>query len=102
MVDDNSNDGTAKEAESAGAGVLKAGKLPKGALGKPHACMVGAQAIGTKWILFADADTWFEPGVMESLLHAAETPPEDCLICRKARLGLPADLPLPAGLGGGR
>lgn len=72
VVDDNSNDGTAKEAESAGAGVLRAGKLPKGALGKPHACMVGAQAIGTKWILFADADTWFEPGVMESLLHAAE------------------------------
>ena len=37
-----------------------------------------------------------------ALLHTAETPPEDCLICRKARLGLPADLPLPAGLGGGR
>jgi hypothetical protein len=37
-----------------------------------------------------------------TLLHTAETPPEACLICRKARLGLPVDLPLPAGLGGGR
>ena len=37
-----------------------------------------------------------------ALLHTAEIPPEDCLICRKARLGLPADLPLPAGLGGAR
>ena len=37
-----------------------------------------------------------------TLLHVAETPPETCLICRKARLGLPADLPLPADLGGAR
>lgn len=37
-----------------------------------------------------------------TLMHSAETPPDDCLICRKARLGLPADLPLPAGLGGAR
>ena len=35
------------------------------------------------------------------LLHVAETPPETCLICRKARLGLPFDLPLPI-LGGAR
>ena len=36
------------------------------------------------------------------LLHQSETPPETCLICRKARLGLPADLPLPAAIGGAR
>ena len=34
------------------------------------------------------------------LLHQSETPPETCLICRKASLGLPADLPLPATIGG--
>lgn len=34
------------------------------------------------------------------LVHRSETPPETCLICRKARLGLPADLPLPAVAGG--
>ena len=37
-----------------------------------------------------------------SLLHQAETPPEICLMCRKARLGLPPDLPLPASVGGAR
>lgn len=36
------------------------------------------------------------------LIHVAQTPPETCLICRKARLGLPADLPLPASIGGAR
>lgn len=45
------------------------------------------------------AELW----VWEStLLHSAETPPETCLICRKASLGLPADLPLPATIGGSR
>lgn len=45
------------------------------------------------------AELW----VWEStLVHVAETPPETCLICRKARLGLPADLPLPATIGGAR
>ena len=37
-----------------------------------------------------------------TLIHLAETPPETCLICRKARLGLPTDLPLPATIGGAR
>lgn len=72
VVDDGSTDGTAKEAEEAGAGVLRAPKLPKGAYGKPHACMIGARAITSKWILFADADTWYEKGMLESAIHAAE------------------------------
>ena len=37
-----------------------------------------------------------------SLVHVAQTPPETCLICRRARLGLPADLPIPAFRGGAR
>lgn len=36
------------------------------------------------------------------LAHEASTPVATCLICRKASLGLPPDLPLPAGLGGAR
>lgn len=72
VVDDASTDGTAREAEQAGAGVLRAPRLPKGAFGKPHACMIGAQAITSKWILFADADTWYEKGMLESAIHAAE------------------------------
>jgi hypothetical protein len=72
VVDDASTDGTAKEAEEAGAGVLRVAKLPKGAFGKPHACMIGARAISSKWVLFADADTWYEKGILESAIHAAE------------------------------
>ena len=37
-----------------------------------------------------------------SLIHVAQTRPETCLICRRARLGLPADLPLPGAAGGAR
>lgn len=37
-----------------------------------------------------------------TLLHVAETPPETCLLCRKGRVGLPEDLPLPAVVGGAR
>lgn len=37
-----------------------------------------------------------------TLIHSAETSPEHCLICRKARRGPPADLSAPAGLGGVR
>ncbi|MEO8097864.1 MAG: glycosyltransferase family 2 protein [Acidobacteriota bacterium] len=72
VVDDNSSDATAKEAEEAGAGVLRAPKLPRGAVGKQHACMIGAKAVQSRWILFADADTWFEDGLIESAIHAAQ------------------------------
>lgn len=37
-----------------------------------------------------------------TLLHApTATPAEACLICRKAQVGLPLDLPLPASIEGG-
>jgi hypothetical protein len=48
-------------------------------------------------VLMAELWVW-----ESTLVHVAETPPETCLICRKARLGLPADLPLPATIGGAR
>ena len=45
------------------------------------------------------AELW----VWEStLLHGAEAPSKICLLCRKGRLGLPANLPLPAVVGGVR
>jgi GT2 family glycosyltransferase len=72
VVDDHSTDSTVAAAEEAGAGVIRAPKLPKGVFGKPFACMTGAKVITTKWILFADADTWYEPGMLESAIHAAE------------------------------
>lgn len=72
VIDDGSTDKTGREAEDAGAGVHRVPALPRGAVGKPYACMVGARAVTTKWIMFADADTWFEDGILESLIHAAE------------------------------
>ncbi len=72
VVDDASTDRTAEEAEAAGAGVLPAPKRPRGTLGKPNACMAGAEPLQSKWILFADADTWYEPGFLTAAVAAAE------------------------------
>ena len=72
VVDDASTDTTVAEAEKAGAGVLRAPRMARGVFGKPNACLAGAHAITSKWILFADADTWYEQGMLESLIHAAE------------------------------
>jgi hypothetical protein len=46
--------------------------LPKGWLGKCHACHVGALAAKGEWILFTDADCWFKPDVLLRALHVAE------------------------------
>ena len=72
VVNDGSTDRTAEEAEAAGAGVLPAPKRPRGSLGKSNACMAGAAPLQSKWILFADADTWFEPGFLTAAVAAAE------------------------------
>ena len=72
VVDDGSRDKTGAEAEEAGAGVLRVSKLPHNVLGKAHACMVGAKIIDAKWILFADADTRYENGWLETMVAAAE------------------------------
>jgi hypothetical protein len=36
------------------------------------------------------------------LHHAPQSPPEDCLLCRKSRLEIPFEMPLPVPVGGGR
>lgn len=64
VVDDNSTDSTATVAESHGARVLSLCELPRGWLGKPHACHRGAEAASGDWLLFTDADT----------IHAADGP----------------------------
>jgi len=73
VVDDFSEDKTADEARKAGAGVLQAPELPRGALGKANACMAGASILTSKWILFADADTWYAPGFLDSAIATAES-----------------------------
>jgi len=46
--------------------------LPKGWLGKCHACHVGANAASGDWILFTDADCWLKPDVMSRAVRVAE------------------------------
>jgi glycosyltransferase involved in cell wall biosynthesis len=73
VVDDASEDATAEEARKAGAGVLPAPPLPPGAVGKSHACMAGARLIASRWILFADASTWYEEGFLPAAVQFAES-----------------------------
>ena len=70
VVDDHSTDKTADEAREAGAGVLDAPHL-KGAQGKANACMAGARILTSRWILFADADTRYQEGFLESVIEGA-------------------------------
>lgn len=72
VVDDHSIDGTAEEARAAGAGVLAAPPLATGASGKASACMAGARILESRWILFADADTRYQRGFLESAVQYAE------------------------------
>lgn len=72
VVDDHSADNTAAAARAAGADVVAAPPLPAGWLGKPHACWTGARQAETEWILFVDADTWYEPGFAAALVRFAE------------------------------
>ena len=70
VVDDQSTDKTANEAREAGAGVLEAPPL-NGALGKANACMAGARILTSRWILFADADTRYQEGFLDSIIGEA-------------------------------
>lgn len=72
VVDDHSTDRTAEEAREAGAGVLEAPPLIKGASGKANACMAGARILTSRWILFADADTRYGKGFLESAVQCAD------------------------------
>jgi len=72
VVDDHSNDATVEEAREAGAGVLDAPPLVAGASGKANACMAGARILESRWILFADADTRYKKGFLESVVQSAE------------------------------
>src|SRR5208282_2219346 len=66
VVDDHSRDRTAEVAREAGAGVLPAPDLPRNGIGKSNACAAGARALTSRWVLFTDADTWFEPGFLDA------------------------------------
>jgi hypothetical protein len=59
-------------AREAGAGVLPAPELPRKGIGKANACGAGARALTSRWVLFTDADTWFEPGFLDAAAGSAE------------------------------
>jgi len=71
VVDDHSSDATAENAAAAGAHVRKAQPLQPGWKGKPNACWTGVRYTSSDWILFVDADTWYDPGFLPSLLTYA-------------------------------
>lgn len=79
VVDDFSTDKTAEEARLAGAGVIPAPRLLAGEFGKPNACMEGARVLTSRWILFADADTRYQPGFLCAAVRAAEAAKIDFL-----------------------
>ncbi len=61
VVDDASTDRTAAAATELGARVVTPPPLPEGWRGKTWACHHGAAEAKNVWLLFLDADTWFEP-----------------------------------------
>ena len=72
VVDDASSDETADAARAAGAQVISPPPLSPGQKGKPTACAEGARYATTKWLLFVDADTWFDSPFAASIVAYAE------------------------------
>jgi cellulose synthase/poly-beta-1,6-N-acetylglucosamine synthase-like glycosyltransferase len=71
VVDDHSEDGTAEIARKMNVRVIAAPELAAGRLGKPNACMAGAQATEAEWLLFVDADTHYARVFLPSLVQYA-------------------------------
>ena len=77
VVDDRSNDRTdqilnqvAKQDDRVV--VQRVNELPKGWLGKCHACHLGAMKAKYDWILFTDADCWLAPDLITRAIRSAE------------------------------
>jgi chlorobactene glucosyltransferase len=84
IVDDDSQDGTAAVVEraiAAGAPVrlVRAGPLPAGWFGKPHACWRGAMLADGDWLCFVDADVRVSPLLIAAALAAARAQNVDML-----------------------
>ena len=78
VVDDRSEDDTARRARAIGAGralrleVLDGDELPQGWMGKPWACWQGARVARGELLLFTDADTVHGPELLGRAVAAME------------------------------
>lgn len=74
--DDNSTDRTAAMVTDLAAGddrvrLIKSQPLPKGWLGKPHACWTAAAEARGEWLCFIDADTIAQPPLISTAVQNA-------------------------------
>lgn len=67
VVDDHSDDATARVARDGGATLVAAPALPEGWTGKAWACWTGAAVATAPTLVFLDADTVLAPGALQRL-----------------------------------
>ncbi|HLH90851.1 MAG TPA: glycosyltransferase family A protein [Xanthobacteraceae bacterium] len=86
VIDDQSRDGTADIVAAMGRDVprlklVRSPPLPRGWIGKSHACWLGVCAAdpATEWLCFVDADMRAAPRLLASALHAASAERLDLL-----------------------
>jgi hypothetical protein len=73
VVDDGSTDGTGRFAAARGARVVRLdGDPPTGWLGKPRACLAGAEGATTEWLAFVDADVVLSPVALATMAAATQ------------------------------
>lgn len=74
VVDDSSSDDTGRIAAAAGAAVVRLeGDPPAGWLGKPRACLAGAEGATTEWLAFVDADVVLAPSALATMAAATRS-----------------------------
>jgi glycosyl transferase family 2 len=74
VVDDGSSDGTGDVAAAAGATVVRLDeRLPTGWLGKPRACLAGADGARSEWLAFVDADVVVRPLALATMAAATRS-----------------------------
>jgi hypothetical protein len=79
VVDDDSNDATARVAVECGARVVQAGVRPPGWAGKPWAAQAGSKEATGDWLLFVDADAVLAPSCVRVALSEAQLHGSDLL-----------------------
>jgi glycosyltransferase involved in cell wall biosynthesis len=71
VVNDHSEDRTVEIAREMEVRVIEVPDLPEGVMGRSNACMAGAEATESEWLLFVDADTHYARVFLPSLLQYA-------------------------------